>query len=203
MKTNRIPTAVALAVALASSPCATGAETATENEQVDMREMMARAARFTTPGEHHAQLERFLGDWDTTFAITMAGVDIPPDKGSATISWLMDGRWLKLEGSGTQMGMPAETFMLIGYDNFKMSYVTAAVSSVDTALTTSEGDMDPGGKALITYGTLDEYTTGEHDKMVRYVWRFHSQDHMTLELHDLPIGENNTKVVEITFRRKR
>jgi hypothetical protein len=133
----------------------------------------------------------------------MPGVDMPADKGVATISWLIEGRWLQLAGSGTQMGMPAQSFMILGYDNFKQSFVTAGVSSVDTALTTSEGDMDPSGKALITYGTLDEYTTGEHDKMVRYVWRFQSPDSMTLELHDLPIGEKNTKVVEITFKRKK
>ena len=53
----------------------------------------------------------------------------------------------------------------------------------------------------IAYGTLDEYLTGEHDKMVKYVWRFTSPTQMVLEVHDLPIGENNTKVVEITFRK--
>lgn len=171
-------------------------------EQVDMQKMMQRVRALTQPGAHHKELERFLGEWTTEFAITMPGVDMPADQGVATISWLIEGRWLQLQGSGTQMGMPAQSFMLLGYDNFKQSFVTAGVSSVDTALTTSEGDMDPSGKALITYGTLDEYTTGEHDKMVRYVWRFHSPDQMTLELHDLPIGEKNTKVVEIRFKRK-
>jgi hypothetical protein len=65
----------------------------------------------------------------------------------------------------------------------------------------SEGDMDPSGKVLITYGTLDEYLTGEHDKMVKYVWRFDSDDKIVLEIHDLPIGEKNTKVLEIVSTR--
>jgi hypothetical protein len=63
--------------------------------------------------------------------------------------------------------------------------------------------MDPSGKALITYGTIDEYLTGEHDKMVKYVWRFLSEDKIVLEVHDLPIGENNAKVVELTFTRQK
>ena len=53
----------------------------------------------------------------------------------------------------------------------------------------------------LTSATLDEYLTGEHDKMVKYVWRFSSKDKMVLEVHDLPIGENNTKVLEISYAR--
>ncbi len=201
---QRVWNVASLALALCLVlPALAGAEEAPAPEQVDMQKMMERVRTLTQPGRQHKELGRFLGEWTTEFKITMAGVDMPADKGTATFSWLMEGRWLKMEGRGTQMGMPAQTFMILGYDNFKMSYVTAGVSSVDTALTTSEGDMDPGGKALITYGTLDEYTTGEHDKMVRYVWRFPTEDKILLEIHDLPIGEKNTKVVEITFDRKK
>ncbi len=167
-----------------------------------MAEMMKRAKQFTDPGDHHKALERFLGAWDVETSLTMPG-EREPGKGSATFSWLMEGRWLKSELSGTIMGMPVESFSIIGYDNFKMSYVGATVSSMDTALLTYEGDMDPSGKALISYGTLDEYLTGEHDKMVKYVWRFPSEDRMVLEVHDLPIGENNTKVVEVAYTRRK
>ena len=51
------------------------------------------------------------------------------------------------------------------------------------------------------YGTIDEYLTGENDKAVKNVWRFPSDDRMILEVHDLAIGEENTKVVEVTFTR--
>jgi hypothetical protein len=69
-------------------------------------------------------------------------------------------------------------------------------------MTHAEGDMDPSGNTLIAYGTLDEYLTGEHDKMVKYVWRFQSPTRIVLEVHDLPIGENNTKVVEVTLEKQ-
>jgi serine/threonine protein kinase len=49
--------------------------------------------------------------------------------------------------------------------------------------------------------TLDEYLTGEVAKMVKYVWRFESADRFVIEVHDLPIGENNTKVFEIVHTR--
>ena len=65
----------------------------------------------------------------------------------------------------------------------------------------SQGDMDPGGKAILMYGTLDEYLPGEVGKMVKSVFRFESKDKIILEVHDLPIGENNTKVFEIVYTR--
>ena len=169
--------------------------------QSEMAAMMAKAKRFTQPGDAHKQLERFLGKWTTETRMFAMGKPTPPEKGTADFSWLMSGRWLKMESIGTMMGLPAQAFMIIGYDNFKQSYVSTHLSNIDTAMTHAEGDMDPSGKTLISYGTLDEYLTGEHDKMVKYVWRFVSPTHLVLEVHDLPIGETNTKVVEITFRK--
>lgn len=169
---------------------------------VDMAEMMKRAQQYTQPSEHHQLLQRFIGEWDTEMRITMQGGSTQPEKGTSTFSWLMEGRWVQSKGRGSVMGMPSETFMILGYDNFKKSYVTVSVQNLDTAMLSSEGDLDPSGKTLLTYGTLDEYLTGEHDKMVKYVWRFVSDDEMIFEVHDLPIGEKHTKVIEMTFRRK-
>lgn len=169
----------------------------------ELAAMMEKARTITQPTEHHQALKRFLGTWETAVRITMGGNKSPAEKGETTFSWLMDGRWIQGKGTGTFLGRPSETFMILGYDNFKHSYVTASVSNMDTALITTEGDMDPGGKALLTYGTLDEYLTGEHDKMVKTVWRFLSEDEILMELHDLPIGENHTQVAEIRFKRKK
>jgi hypothetical protein len=167
----------------------------------EMAAAMAKARRFTQPSEAHKTLTRFVGKWTTETRIFMAGKPTPAEKGTAAFEWLMPGRWLKQDFNGAIMGQPMKTFSLLGYDNFKMSYVSTQVSNLDTAMTHAEGDMDPGGKALLMYGTLDEYTTGEHDKMVRYIWRFPSADRMVLEVHDLPIGETNTKVIEIIYTR--
>ncbi len=167
----------------------------------EMQKMMETARRYTQPGPHHAHLKRFLGKWKTETRIFMGGNASPAEPGTAEFDWLMDGRWVKGSGTGTMMGMPAQTFVVIGYDNFKMSYVVTTVSSMDTAMLRSEGDLTQDGKTLLTYGTLDEYLTGEHDKMVKYVWRFVGPDEFVLEVHDLPIGETGTKVVEVRYRR--
>lgn len=196
MKKHRLALAVlAVLAAYAGSVVAT-------DPQVDLKAELEKAKKYTAPGPNHKELERFLGQWDTETRL-MLPAPTQPEKGTASYSWLMEGRWVKGESSGTMMGMPIRTFGILGYDNFKMSYVTANVNSFDTTLTTSEGDMDPSGKAILSYGTLDEYLTGEHDKMVKYVWRFVSADEMVLEVHDLPIGEKNTQVIEIRFKRRK
>ncbi len=169
----------------------------------DMAAMMEKAKRFTQPGAAHKALDRFVGKWTTEGRMFMAGKPTPPEKGTAEFSWLMPNRWLKGDAAGMMMGQPTRAFWLMGYDNFKQSYVMTMLTGMDTAMNHAEGDMDPGGKALIAYGTLDEYLTGEHDKMVKYVWRFPSADQMILEIHDLPIGEANTKVLEVTYTRAR
>lgn len=174
-----------------------------EEGGADLAAMMERAKQYTEPGEHHRLLERFLGQWDTETRIFMGAQALAPSKGTSEFSWLMDGRWLQQRGSGSMMGRPLETFWIMGYDNFKMSYVATSVHTMDTSMIRSEGDLDPGGDVLIMYGTLDEYLTGEHDKMVKSVYRFLSEDEIVMELHDLPIGEKNTKVVEVRFKRSR
>ncbi|MGE0143136.1 MAG: DUF1579 family protein [Planctomycetota bacterium] len=169
----------------------------------DMAEMMAKMAKFTQPGKAHELLQRFLGEWETSTQITMGGQASAAEKGVASFEWLMKGRWIKSSLKGKVMGMPMESFQILGYDNFKQSYVSTVVGTMDTAMLRSEGDVTRDGKVLITYGTLDEYLTGEHDKMVKYVWRFVSDDEIVHEVHDLPIGEENTQVVRVRFVRKK
>ena len=177
------------------------AASAQPGEEVDMKTMMERAREFTQPGPEHELLQRFVGEWRTEQRITMMGAETKPELGRSSCGELMDSRWVRCQGSGSMMGMSLQTFLIIGYDRFKKSYVTTMLGTMDTALLSSEGDLDPSGKVLITYGTLDEYLTGEHDKMVKYVWRFLSEDEILMEVHDLPIGESNTKVVETRYIR--
>jgi hypothetical protein len=177
------------------------AQDAAREQEPDIAAMMAKAQRYVQPGEHHKKLARFVGRWNTETRVFMGGKASPPEKGTSEFRWLMQDRWMVADGKGSMMGMPMQSFWLLGYDNFKMSYVVTTVTTFDTAMLRSEGDMTHDGKALITYGTLDEYLTGEHDKMVKYVWRLESDDRFTVEVHDLPIGEHNTKVIEIAFMR--
>jgi hypothetical protein len=190
--------------ALVTAVAVAGAHAAQQSQTPaapDMAAAMAKAKRFTQPGDAHKVLDRFLGRWTTETRVFISGKPGAAEKGTAETSWLMPGRWIKSDMSGTMMGMPVQIHMLMGYDNFKQSYVATTLSSLDTAMIRLEGDMDQAGKTLLAYGTLDEYLTGEHDKMVKYVWRFQSPTRIVLEIHDLPIGETNTKVIEVVLTK--
>jgi hypothetical protein len=45
--------------------------------------------------------------------------------------------------------------------------------------------------------------TPEQDKCVKYVYRGFGKDKLAFEVHDMMIGESNTKVVEIEWARKK
>lgn len=168
----------------------------------EIEAMMAKAKGFTQPGPNHKHLERFVGTWTTETRFTMGDQKTPSEVGETVCTWSIPGRWIEMKATGKLMGKPYQAQVLLGHDNFKQSFVMTTVNNVDTAMLRSEGDLTRDGKALILYGTLDEYLTGEHDKMVKYVYRFLSADHIVLEVHDLPIGETGTMVVEIDHRRK-
>lgn len=173
------------------------------DEQAAMAAAWESAQRYLALGPQHEKLKRFLGTWDTELRFTMAGMkDMPPEKGSTTWRWLTDGRWLMSDGTGTMMGQPIEQHTLLGYDPLKQKFVAAMVNGHEPFLLASEGYLTRDDDALILYGTMDEYLTGEHDKPVKYVWRFRSPDHITMEVHDLAIGETDTQVVQIEYRRR-
>ena len=196
----RLHTILAVIILL---PCIANAQQPDKASPQDMQAMMEKSKNITQPGKKHEFLNRFVGDWEVQTRFVMNGKKTPPEKGNASFQWMdnMGGRWLSSKISGTMMGRPSHGFMLIGYDNFKKSFVVTTVNNHDTSMLRSEGDLTRDKKALITYGTLNEYLTGEHDKMVKYIWRFKSENEFVLEVHDLHIGESNTMVLEDTFTR--
>ena len=170
----------------------------------EMKKMIEQAGKYVQPGELHKKLADYVGKWDCVTTMTMGpGAAAPVGKSTAEISWLMEGRWLKQETRGTFMNMPYHAFGLLGHDNFKQSFVSSWIDNQNTFKLDSEGRLLQDGKTLILYGTMDEYLNGENDKMVKYVYRWKDADHFNFEVHDLAIGESNTKVVEVAYSRAR
>jgi hypothetical protein len=147
----------------------------------------------------HSRLDMFIGKWNTE--MSMMGMP-DKEKGTAEFTWLFPGgKWLQQRTTGSMMGMPMQGFGIHGYDNFKKKYVGCWMFDNGTNMLTFEGNYDRTGKVLMEFGHMDEPMTGEHDKMVQYVTREISNDEFIFELHDMPIGEPNTKVLEIRYTR--
>ena len=171
-----------------------------ENQEAAMKRWMDTCK----VGPPHERLGELIGKYDTTMRMKM-GPDQPAmeAKGSAEISWLIEGRWLQIKGQGSMMGKPVTSFTTLGYDNFKQRYVSATVDSFTTTMNTASGLFDQTPDNLILWGTIDEPMTPEQDKTVKYVWRGFGKDQFVFEVHDMMIGESNTKVMEWEYVRKK
>jgi hypothetical protein len=157
------------------------------------------------PGERHKALEPLVGTWDTVMRMWMGGPGAPPseEKGTAVHKWVLGGRHVHMEASGSFAGMPFGSISVIGYDNFKKHYVSAQVDTISTTIYTSDGAADRSGKAFHLYGKIDEPMDGTVGKNVRVTWRIAGPDKLFLEIHDLDIGETDTKVIEVEYTRRK
>jgi hypothetical protein len=166
-------------------------------------EVMRLWQEIGSPGDRHKLLDFMIGDWETTMHM-WAGPEAPPQesRGSASAKWILGGRFVQTEFHGEMMGMPFDGLGLFGYDNYKKKFVSAWVDSMGTAMYATEGLADQTGKVITMFGTMDEWMTGEHDKMVKYVYTSVDENTYRFEIHDLGIVPGETKVAEVTYVRK-
>ncbi len=165
---------------------------------------MARWMATMKPGQAHARLSELLGKYETTMRMWMApGAPPMESKGEAEFVWFAEGKWLQENWTISMMGQPSKGLSILGYDNFKERFVWTKVDSLQTCITSAFGHFDKSGDNLILWGTIDEPMTPEQDKQVKYVYRGFGQDKFVLEVHDMMIGETNTKVLEFEYTRRK
>jgi len=165
---------------------------------------MARWMQSMQPGPAHERLQELLGSYDVTMRMWMApGQPAIESKGSDEITWFAQGKWLQSNWSMDMMGQATKGLSILGYDNFKERYVWTKVDSMQTTIQNASGHFDQSGDNLILWGTIDEPMTPEQDKQVKYVYRGFGQDKFALEVHDMMIGETNTKVLEFEYVRRK
>ncbi|HUR28351.1 MAG TPA: DUF1579 family protein [Planctomycetota bacterium] len=171
----------------------------------DPENAMARWIDTCKPTAAHERLKELLGSYDTVMKIWMEPGKPPMElKGSGEFSWLTEGKWLQLQWKGMMMsGKPGTVTWILGYDNFKQRYVTTMVDSLQTCMSTASGHFDQSGDNLILWGTLDEPMTPEQDKQCKYVYRGFGKDKFSFAVHDMMIGESDTRVIEIEYTRKK
>jgi hypothetical protein len=155
------------------------------------------------PGPIHARLAKLAGEYTTenTFRVN------PDDKpvktaGTATITSVLGGRFLREEGSGTFMGRPNATLKLYGYNDAAGHYESTWVYTGSTGMMALVGTSPDDGKTIEWTGTYDQ---GKGDKATLYViTRFLDEDHFVVELHAKKPGSGEKgPVLETTYTRKK
>ena len=163
------------------------------------------------PGPMHKHLEPFVGKWNTTMQLWMAGPESEPVnfKGTSEAKWILGGRYvqdthkmpMQMPGpDGQLVEMEMEGLGMTGYDNFKKMYVFTWADNMSTQLITGYGTFHPEKKTLTSYGTMDEAPIQVVGRTVKYVSRVVDKDTHVFQIIDLHAGDDH-KVMEITYKR--
>lgn len=170
----------------------------TPEEMAKMMELWQKAA---TPGSQHAVLAQMMGNWDFTMKMYGMGDEPMESKGTATYEMLFDGRFLRLAVNGSMMNMPFLGQGTMGYDNFGERYQLTWCDNMGTIQVYAEGKEGKDPNVITVTGKMDEPTTGERNKTVKYVYRVTDKDHHTFEAYDLVGTPKEFKVFDITYTR--
>jgi hypothetical protein len=167
-------------------------------------EMMKNWEEAMTPGDAHKKFEQFVGTWNVEAKVWMNGPkgESSVSKGTAEYKLALGGRYLQQEFTGEMMGQPMNGVGYTGYDNFGKKYVSFWIDNMSTAMSTMEGTMDREGKTLTLWGKMDEPSTGEKGKKVKYVTRVVDKDKHVFESYDVTSFGEKQPVMVITYTRK-
>ena len=152
---------------------------------------------LATPDKHHTYFKNFVGDWNTETSV----YEMKPTPGTASNKLILGDRFLEGSYSGSIMGSAYDGKITLGYDNYKRKYVVTFIDSLGTSIKYAEGLLDQSNRTLSLWGPMDEWMTGEHDKIVLYRFTIQNENQFTLEIHDLAMYPSDAKVVEIVYKR--
>ena len=197
----KVRIAVAVAALLVSAPVlAADAPPQMSPEQMAMMEKMAKAA---TPGAPHALLTRMAGEWTCAVKYQMdPSMPWQESQSTATVTGLMDGRYIQEVDNGSFNGMPFSGIGIYGFDNVSGKYVSSWIDNMGTGIMTSVGTADASGKVINWTGTMNDPVTGKPAKS-RMVMTLTDDDHHTFEMFGVPPGaKKEMKMMTIDYVRK-
>lgn len=126
--------------------------------QPDMGMMDPEAMeKLMLPGEHHKELEKFVGTWkvDGWFVMDESGQQ-QPMTGSAVHTLEMGGRYLmmKFKGDAAPDGTVFEGAGVMGFDNIKQKFFSVWMDTMSTGVMVQYGEPTHDGKHSVE-GTME------------------------------------------------
>jgi len=124
----------------------------------EQKAMMDKMTKAATPGAPHAMLAKMAGEWTCTVEYQMdPSQPAQKSQSSATITSMMDGRYIQEVASGQMMGMPFSGMGLYGFDNVIGKYVSTWIDNMGTGIMTSVGTADASGKLIAESKEVDSH----------------------------------------------
>jgi hypothetical protein len=192
--------AVVAAVLVSATALAADAPPQMSPQQKAMMDKMIKAA---TPGPQHAALTKMAGEWTCNVKVQMdPSQPWQESQSSATITALMDGRYIQETDTGMMNGMPFNGIGLYGFDNVSGKYVSSWIDNMGTGMMSSVGTADATGKVINWVGTMNDPVTGKATKE-RMIMTMIDDNHHTFEMWGTPPGaKKEMKVMTIDYMRK-
>jgi hypothetical protein len=172
-----------------------------ENKVVPITaEDLSRMNRAMAPGEPHAFLARFAGEWTYRGTAWMAPDASPIDcVGTATKAMVLEGRYLEEVLRGSFLDAPFEGRSLTGYDNLRKELRSTWADNFGTALLVFKGRIGRDGFEL-TGETMNPMTS--LIDTLRIVVREVDADHHVVEYFAKPKGQPEYRRMELSFARR-
>lgn len=168
----------------------------------EMQAKMAKMVEAGTPGPNHAILKAFEGEWTVTSRSRMKPGDKPEQsKGTSSLSWIFEGRFLKQTFKGDMGGQPFEGIGYVGYDNTKKEYVSIWMDSLSTGIFQSKGQYDAASKTIKDEGTYSCAMTDEKDKWFRSEWKLVDKNKHTYSMYTKDPSGKEFKMMELVYKR--
>lgn len=199
MKISRI-VVVSVAVLVAGGLQAADEKSRAKGMEMDaaMQEVMKRGA----PGDHHKALEPYVGRFTTASRMWMKPGEAPQEStGSAEHTWVLGGRFLKMDVRGDMDGQPFEGLGYLGYDNIRGEYTAIWLDNMSTGITRASGQFDPATKKYRESGTFSCAMTGEKDRRFRGEWKVIDNDTLFYTMYNPGQDGKEVKGMEISYKR--
>ncbi len=195
----RIPS-VALLGLLAAACAGTGTSKVTAADYAPDK-MMPKWMEFMTPGPEHKVLDSKVGKWDVKVTMYMPDGTSETSTGTSEITWLMDGRYLQENVSGSFENMPFRGTGTTAYDNLKRRYVYSWIDNMGTGIMVGEGLYDPTRKMFTYTGESPDVVRGE-SVTTRSVETQLDANHWKAEMWSPGPDGKEMKSMELVYTRK-
>jgi hypothetical protein len=150
----------------------------------EQMEAMQKWQEAATPGENHAWMQKFVGNWtSTTKSWWEPGGEPMEMTSSTTCEMMFDGRFMHMQVMMDWMGQKVPGVGYMGYDNMEKMYSVLWIDGMGTAMFMANGSRE--GDKLVCHGTMDDPASGGMNKPVRVEWEFSDADHMVFSMYDM------------------
>lgn len=155
---------------------------------------------WTKVGPEHAELAKWVGDWDVKVEVWMQP-DAPPMESMATCTYrsLWEGRFIESDFAGDMMGASFTGRLLMGYDRVDKQYVAVWIDSMSAYMSVSRGAMKDGVITL-TMNDPDWMTGKKKESRLQIRWTDKSTACLTFQEPGEDGSDRTT--MRMTYTRK-